>query len=1387
MDRTCSGRHGSIRRLNDSTEATSTSIHSERGAPQAGRLSTFLPRVQRERIHSRGSLPTGPEQIVRDGALAFVDISGFTALTERLAPRGGLGAEQLSGLLNRFYGRLADLGEAWGGDLVAFAGDAALVLWPADAACSLSEATLRAAAFAIEAQKELSDFDAGEGIRLQIRVSIGAGGFQDEELGGVHGRWLHVLAGDPLDQVTRADALGAVGLIVASPDAVGLLGGAAETASLGPDGSSLEGLLPVTRPSGPPEPPDPAAALMAAFVPEVVATRLLAGQRDFLAEFRRVSILFMRLDIPDAGDLGARHGAIVSFQEAVARFEGSVYQCLRDDKGFVAIAAFGMPPHSHEDDPARASLAALEIRERLREADLSCAAGIASGRIFCGDYGSATRRHYALVGSPINLAARLMQAAGKGGVLADPSTRRAAEGRVAFGAPHEIPVKGRTEPLLVAEPLGRQASAGPSRPDAELIGRRSELRSLTEAVDLLLKGEHPGPRLVAAEAGMGKSMLVEGLARHALSAGARVLRAHADSIEAATPYFAFRGLFEELLAPEDPGSPEAWLSAAEALLAGDPELTPLLPLLDPVVPVALADNEGTRPLEGAARAANTLRVLGGLIAAAAHRQPSVLVLEDGHWTDSASWSLVARLARSVDEVALVVTTRPWEEEPAVWRELAGRPGALAVELGPLAAAELVQVAAAQLGCDELPIPLAQLLEARAEGNPFHAQEIALSLRDAELIEVEEGHCRIVSEAGLANVEVPETLQGVITDRIDRLHAGSQLTLKVGSVIGRLFETHLLSKVHPLEAARAEIPAHLEALRGADLIQPERSASLFRHAVIHETVYGLLAFAQRRELHRATARALEERHAGALDPVVPRLAHHYVEGDLPQQALAALRRSGELALDAHALEEAVAFFERALALDGESAEGLSCFDRMETGRLLSQARYGLSQYESVREAGYAALRSGGFRTPGRLGSLAAELGVWFTQAVRERLGFRRAARRGGDAYHECVSAMNTLAEVIAALRFEGRIAELLHATLQLYNLSGRIEPAPEVGPTRGAYAMLLTILGFQEAGERRARRGCEEALAIGDTIHRIQGPCMLGQILLMRGQCEEAVELQRVAVRTSEELGRGLWRHRSWACLGDALLATGCFGEARAAMRRAHELASDAEPQAAGLMIALAALARLRTGEDEPAREELEEGVSASRDHPAALPLFTCLGGLAEAQLRTGRLEEALESAQEAAAISERSSEVSSYMPGIHGFSGACQVYLELWQRADTPGPEPPLLTSQQAKRAATNACRAFRSFTRIFPSAKPRYFLFEGLRQLRLGRARRALSFWARAQRMAEDTGQPYELGLALLLQGRHSTDAAAADLVARAATLFDAHDLAFELALCRDPSLAKD
>ncbi len=818
-------------------------------SPQpAQTLGSYLPRYQL-RLIVQGVRP-GSDPFVENcfGAILVVDVSGFTALTERFAAQGVAGAEELSCILNRYFGQIADIITACGGDIVAFAGDSALAMWTGEHS-DLAANIVRATQAALNIQSELDQYEAVRGVLLRQRAGIGCGALQLMELGGVSGRWQFIVTGSPIAQASIANQNAQSGEVFLSSEAWNLVRSRVRGTPL-PSGlvraTEVAASEPVARAFAEPVSTCDAAesfSVLSHYVPAVVADRLRAGQEQWIAEFRNLSMLFLnlaesRIDSPTA--VASLHEHLRCIQEVLERFEGTLYQFLMDDKGLTAVCAFGLPPQAHENDPRRAVEAGIAMRDELASRGVSTSAGIATGTVFCGVYGSASRRQYTTLGSIINLSARLMQSA-EGSILCDHPTSHAARSTstLRFQSKGEIRVKGRSAripvfaPALRSEAAPTAVSATASSEPQLMVGRAAERAALAEALTALVERRESRCIIVEGEAGVGKSCLLEHLFQEIATTnrnGHKITcwRAAADSIQQSTPYHVWRAVFREVFQPVGV-LVQAQRDHILAQLATEPELLPLAPLLNVVLPLGIPENGTTAALAGQARAANTEHLLVSILKSAVIRSPTVVILEDAHWFDSSSLRLALLAAQQIVPLLLVLSARPLGEScPAELMALLASPSCRHLVLEVLDSDLALQMVCQRLGVNRLPAEVARFIDRRAGGHPLFSEQLAYALRDTGLMKITEGRCQIAEtssgaplDAALSAMRFPSTVEGVITSRLDRMPTPQQLTVKVASVLGQNFRLSTLSEIYPVESDRTQLPAHLDQMEKLDLIHRSR--------------------------------------------------------------------------------------------------------------------------------------------------------------------------------------------------------------------------------------------------------------------------------------------------------------------------------------------------------------------------------------------------------------------------------------------------------------------------------------------------------------------------------------------------------------------------------------
>lgn len=616
---------------------------------------------------------------------------------------------------------------------------------------------------------------------------------------------------------------------------------------------------------------------------------------------------------------------------AVKRYGGTVRQLLGDG----VLAYFGTPM-AHENDPERAILAALEIREGLRALGLASTAGINSGEVYVGAVGSEAHTESSAVGTPVNIAARLQAKALPGQVLVGPSTHAHARDAFAFIA-RDLEVKGFDQSLKAYEVVTPQkrpeAAKGIPGLRAQISGRARELARLESALHELVGGRGSVISLEG-EAGVGKSRLIEefrALARHQ-----RVeitwVEGHCFDLGHTVSYSCFLDLFRDLLGFANVEGTYARAELVRTLVsdlvsarriatdrAGEIEAV-LAELLSARVaeeePPWLAGTDALRLKE------ITFLAVREVLQALAFNGPLVVALEDVHWADSLSIDLVSSLFEVVRlaPVLLLYSYRRDADNEA--NELptqaeAACPGRHArLALRHLTSEESAALISSLLAHSADLGPLIELIFERAQGNPFFIEEIVRSLIDSgELLQ--DGS--VWRTRGGQLPTIPESVQNVIRSRVDRTTPEAREVLRVASVVGRDFDARLIDRVMGIEGRLPELLDQLEHRALIDRIgsRPGYSYS-FRHALTQATVYGSMLRRRRTVVHKQVGEAMEVIY-DELEAKYEELAHHFVAAGVTDKAVDYLLKAGIKAARNYLNELAEARLRQALSLLPDPAD------------------------------------------------------------------------------------------------------------------------------------------------------------------------------------------------------------------------------------------------------------------------------------------------------------------------------------------------------------------------------------------------------------------------------------------------------------------------------------
>jgi len=1097
-----------------------------------------------------------------DASLCFVDISGFTALSERLARRGRVGTEQLTEVLNHVFSRMLAIAAEQEGSLLKFGGDALLLLFPGPEhqLCAMRSAVAMRAALR-EAQRE----ELGAG-RLNLRMSVGihSGTVNLFMVGASHRELL--ISGPAASATVKMEQTAQAGEIVVSAATASALGVGAVGTAKG-DGFLVRPRRVVRDGPGPlPMRPVPRAA---------VAMCLPAALRDHLgsvsigSEHRLATVAFLKYKGVD--ELLANEGpettasvldeTVTAVQSAVDAENVTFLASDLDDDGGKIILVTGVPT-TGDDDEGRM----LRALRRIADAPLRLGLqiGVNRGHVFAGEIGAEFRRTFTVMGDTVNLAARLMAAAPRGAIL---STAGVLDRSHTLFATEVVPpfhVKGKTEPVqayAVGSPQGVNPEVRSSLP---FVGRQFELERLEAALSSADAGSGRVV-LVEADRGLGKSRLVDELRlRHP---EALLFLLQGEPYGGGTPYLPFRRSLRELLGIST-DDPELAAKQLTDLVAGlGPETEPLAPLLAPLTGLELADTPASAAISPEFRRDRTADLLAQLYDTFVDQTLLVLV-EDAHWFDETTAGLAERLlaAASSRRWLVIVTRRPVAGglRPAVDET---------IELKPLLAEPAHQLIDSATAAAALRPHETDAIVARAGGNPLFLEELV----------------RVARSSGIESL--PESLDAVANTDIDTLSPRARQVLRHAAVLGQSFEEQLLSEV--LENEGLELDAAMRRDLRDYLVDSGDALLQFRHALLREAAYEGLPYKRRRELHALAGRVIERRAGSETEGQADVLSLHFSRAQVWDKTWGYARLAGDRARQVFAPGEVALQLERAVEA-ARFLPGLPVAEVASEWSELGDARVWLGYYRQAEDA---------YR---RAASMVVEDPVAWATNMEKR------ARVVGEYERRYRSSIRLLHRALARLEAEARegadavTVQLLVREAEIRARQGRfhdalslsrrvVERARPIGELRAmglAYALIdeaLLFLGrageakhfalaleiFEKLGDRRLigvalsnlgflahfegrwdeavsliRRGADVALSSGDIGSAATSEMNIGEILGNQGHLDEAYAALRRATRTFQGLGYATLELAAVTQLGRIAAELGSDAEALSLLRGA---------------------------------------------------------------------------------------------------------------------------------------------------------------------------------------------------------------------------------------------
>jgi class 3 adenylate cyclase/tetratricopeptide (TPR) repeat protein len=1189
-------------------------------SPVRDLLRPYLPRLTLE------WLATEPECLHREveGSMVFVDVSGFTTLSEKLARFGRVGAEEMADAINHCFTDLLAVAYEQDGGLIKFGGDALLLLFAGGAP---EEHAARAAKAAVGMRRRLRTVGklqtSGGRVNLRMSVGVHTGRFDFFLVGGSH-REL-VVTGPAATEVVRMEGAAEAGQVVMSLAtaqrlSANLIGSAVW------DGFFLRSAPPGASPVSPSSVPDAPEELLRRSVSVAVRDNLLSGVVE--PEHRQVTVAFLHFEgtdelLRDAGPdelAGELDRLVRDVQEAVDEYGVCFLGSDVDADGGKLILTAGAPRALGEDEE-RMLLALRRVVEGERRIPVRI--GTTRGGVFAGDIGPAYRRTYTVMGDTVNLAARLMARAPLGEIYASASVLDASGTRFDTVRLEPFLVKGKAKPVQawsVGPPAATQRRREVEPDRLPLVGRDQELEVLRTAVESARRHELGLVELVG-EAGIGKSRLLQEV--RALASDFVVTGATGEAYTTSTPYVAWRDMLRELcgIRWEDPA--EAVVARLTELLRADaPELRPWIPLIARAAGAEVAATPEVADL-GPEFVRPKLHEVVEAFLRVVVRAPTLFAIENANQMDEASADLLSALVVAETRPRpwlFVVCRRPVEAgfrgpEHAAARRLDLQP------LDPAASMSLAHAAT-----EEAPIAghLLQEAVARAGGNP----QLLLDLLQA---------------VGTGQGALPESVEAAATVRIDSLPPGDRSLIRRLSVFGLAFHPRFVGEV--LDEG-APTPTQVMWERLSAFFEEEGGGYLrFRRGVVRDAAYAGLPFRTRRRLHAAVGRRMERETDEAGD-LAGLLAMHFSLAGEDERALRYATMAAHQAREIFANVEAAVQYRRAVDAARRLRAGRDVLlELLEgLGEVLARAR----RYPEALRANADARALAG-EDPIRLARLMLRRAILAeaTGHLSQTLRWLTKARRllAGDPTNE---AMRTVAELdaryAAGLQAQGRhreTATMARRAIDEGVVSGSVAA---LGHAENMLGAALAILGKPGAIDawRNALHHFEE---LGDLSGQASALNNLGAGEYFEGRWTEAVEFYRRAAEVSERLGDPQVSTASTMNVGEILIDQGFPAEAEALLREASRVwRATGDGHGLGFCLIQLARATAMSGRTEAALAYLQQARDTYQSLGAPAQVLEVDAREMEVRLLAGDAEDALARVHEIVARLEVEGGVNVLMP-----------------------------------------------------------------------------------------------------------------------------------------------
>jgi predicted ATPase/class 3 adenylate cyclase len=909
-------------------------------------------------------------------------------------------------------------------------------------------------------------------------------------------------------------------------------------------------------------------------------------------ERRIVTILFcdVKGSTSMAGKLDPEEWAEImnqAFEYLIApiyEYEGTLARLMGD-----SVLAFFGAPIAHEDDARRAVLAGMKILESIQpfkneikqrfDQDFDVRVGINTGLVVVGGVGSDLFMEYTALGDAINIAARMEQ-------TAQPGTIQIWEDTYKLVAPYfetelieGLELKGKGEGGNAYKILGRKegqnAKISNRGFNAPLTGRSNEFDILKQAISSVGIGRGQIICLIG-EAGLGKSRLLREMQQvwEESNTGSQPFgklpnrwnQTTGVSYATSRPYGLIQRLIRNFIGASSSDTAERVRQRLSEALAGNDLAVPQaqIDLFEMILGIKETTNGNQLSGEMLKKAIYTEMLT--VLERSAQEVPTVICIDDLHWSDPASAELILHLFQLADRLPIlfVCAARPDRSSPA-WLVKQGAETNFThryteIILAPLPEGESSELVKQLLVGYELPQNIRRLILRKSDGNPFFIEEVVRTLIEDKVLEQDPvtGNWQVVAD--IEDIAIPDNLQTLLAARIDQLEESAKQVLQIAAVIGRSFHHQVLENINDVTN---ELENEINKLQRLGLIlETEREPYLeyvFRLALTHETAYNTILLKNRREFHKEVGEAILELFPDRIDEFNPMLNHHFYQAQ-DQRAVHYSRLEGDAALKLYANQEAIFSYTKAIEAT-QWAESSSLDDvsylflsRGRAYELNSQFSAALENYQEletiakehqekavelaalIAQAQIFSVPSNEFNTDA--GIVIVDKAKLIAEEIEDKAALAKILWIETNLYrfHQSLEAAQEIGEkairLAKELGLEEQLAYSLNDTAHVYSMNGQVQKAfavsieaEDLWRKLGNQPMLadclsgLATLSVYSGEFDKAYQYSDEAFKISKSIENVWGQAysryMIGLVDMERGDISKAIQTYLQSIRDSE--------------------------------------------------------------------------------------------------------------------------------------------------------------------------------------------------------------------------------------------------------------------------------